>query len=89
MLFDLPREADMHSQTTRVVARLLACIALLNGMLWAESPRLCSVRGRVVNAVGEQPSLPRQELEVISAATAPAAVALKGTSSKVQNEAQR
>jgi uncharacterized GH25 family protein len=45
----------MNSKTTGTLARLLACIALLNGMLWAESPRLCSVRGRVVNAVGEQP----------------------------------
>ena len=45
----------MKSKAAGAVARLLACLALLNGTLWAESPRLCSVRGRVVNAVGEQP----------------------------------
>jgi uncharacterized GH25 family protein len=45
----------MNSKSARAIAGLLACIALLSGTLWAESPRLCSVRGRVVNAVGEQP----------------------------------
>ena len=33
-------------KAARAVARILACLALLNGALWAESPRLCSVRGR-------------------------------------------
>jgi protocatechuate 3,4-dioxygenase beta subunit len=45
----------MNSKDVREVARLLACLALLHGTLWAESARLCWVRGRVVNAVGEQP----------------------------------
>jgi protocatechuate 3,4-dioxygenase beta subunit len=44
----------MNRKAARAVARYLACLVLLNGTLWAESPRLCSVRGRVVNAVGEQ-----------------------------------
>jgi hypothetical protein len=45
----------MNSKSARAIAKLFACIALLNGALRGESPRLSSVRGRVVNAVGEQP----------------------------------
>ena len=36
-------------------ATFLAGIASLNGIVWAGSPRLCSVHGCVVKAVGEQP----------------------------------
>ena len=47
--------AAMNNKAARPAARLLVSLVLLYGALWAESPRLCSVRGRVVNAAGDQP----------------------------------
>jgi len=52
---EAPEPDRIPSARAKAVATLLVCLALLNGTLWAESPRLCSVRGHVVNVVGEQP----------------------------------
>ena len=45
----------MNRETAKTMTTLLVSLALFSSMLWAESARPCSLRGRVVNAVGEQP----------------------------------